>query len=692
MKFTHAERRLSGIVVPLSAIRSEASPGCGEFADLERIGDLAAAWGYDLVQLLPVNDSGFQSSPYFALSAFALNPIYIRIADLAEIAADGSEKLGDGPVPAAMAAEFRAQAEALVRRYAGYDRVPYASLLKEKLALLRKVWDAASASSGGASRSLLTELETWIEANPWIRGYAAFVALKAQDGERPWWEWSRYQDPTDSDIAALWRDRALVEELRFWAWLQMRAAGQFLSAAKYLAEKGIALMGDIPILMNKDSADVWAKRRFFRLELAAGAPPDMYASMGQNWGFPIYDWEALEREGYSFWNERLVEADKYYSCYRIDHVLGFFRIWALSDREITGAQGHFVPEVPIRLDELASMGFPPERIRWMSLPHIPLWRLVQSSGESAARGAIFAALDRIGEENLYLFKPSIHGEKDIEALPSISPAARDCLLAAWRDRALFEYGEGQFTRTWSYGTSSCWPTLSDRERASLESLFRKKAVESEALWTTTGARLLGALSGAVPMLACAEDLGSVPDCVPAVLADLGILGLRVMRWARRWADEGQPYVPVAAYPELSVACPSVHDSSSLREWWENEADRGRTWGFASASLERDLGPCPDHLGAEQVEILLELIARSNSRFAAYPIQELLAMSDELRPVDPKSERINVPGTVGADNWSYRMPWSVDALLADKKLTARARSLAKARKVSKKAGGASRKKA
>jgi 4-alpha-glucanotransferase len=681
MKFSHATRRLSGIVIPLSAIRSDCSPGCGEFPDLVRVGDLAAAWGFNLIQLLPVNDSGFQNSPYFALSAFALHPIYIRIGELPEIAADVailSEVQGDRPLKKEEAARFRAEAKALIERFANEERVPHGTLFKEKLKLFRKIWDAASSDSGKANRALYEELDAWIQANSWIKSYAAFVALKSQNGERPWWEWLRFRDPVDSDIEAIWGDRAFIKELRFWSWLQMRAAEQFRSAAEHLAEKGIALMGDIPILMNKDSADVWARRRFFRLELAAGAPPDMYASMGQNWGFPVYNWEALEREDYHFWIERLAEADKYYSCYRIDHVLGFFRIWALSDRESTGVQGRFVPDVPILRDELAALGFSPERIRWISVPHVPTWRLVQAAGESAARGAASAALDRIGDEDLFLFKDSIEGEKDIEALPSISPAARDCLLAAWRDRALYEYQDDLFTAMWSYRSSTCWPTLLDQEREKLEELIGRKAVESQELWAKTGKRLLRALSKAVLMLPCAEDLGSVPDCVPEVLGDLGILGLRVLRWTRRWGESGQPYIPIAEYPELSVACPSVHDSTSLRDWWETEADRGDTWSFVAKSLGRDVGPCPDRLGTEDVAVLLELIARSASRFAVYPIQDLLALSDTLRLVDPRNERINVPGTVGSSNWSYRLSATIDAILDDKKLATKTRALAKAR--------------
>jgi 4-alpha-glucanotransferase len=665
MKFSHGDRRLCGIVAPLSALRTEASAGCGEFPDLARLGDLASAWGFDMVQLLPVNDSGLENSPYFALSAFALNPIYIRIGDLPELAGEAPKLLA-----------LKKEAEALVARFSGETSVPYEAVYQGKRDLLREIWSAVSPMPTG--QALVREIDGWIEANPWSKVYAAFVALKARQGEKPWWEWSGHRDPARADIEALWKDAALQSELRFRAWLQMRAAEQFRSSSERLAAMGIALMGDIPILMNLDSADVWAERGIFRLELRAGSPPDATSTLGQNWGFPIYDWEALEREDFGFWRRRLAESDKYYSCYRIDHVLGFFRIWSLSERESSGVLGRFVPDVPIARAELHGLGFSPDRLRWLARPHVPTWRLVQASGESAAKAAASAALERIGDEELFLFKDSIQGEKDIEGLPSVSPAARDCLLAAWRDRCLFEYEPGSFVPTTGFRSTTSWASLSDQERGALERLFGAKRAQAESLWNQNGKRLLAMIRDATPMLPCAEDLGEVPDCVPVALRELGILSLRVLRWTRLWNENGQPFTPIVDYPELSVACPSVHDSASLREWWETEADRGTAWSFATVSLGRDLGPCPERLSAEQVESLLELVARSRSRLAAFPIQDLLAMSEKLRPGDPRQERINVPGTRGESNWSYRMPFPIDAVLGDKKLAVRARALAKAR--------------
>ncbi|HTX71482.1 MAG TPA: 4-alpha-glucanotransferase [Rectinemataceae bacterium] len=709
MRFSHGGRFLSGLALPLSALRTEQSPGCGEYPDLRSIGALATSWNFDLIQLLPVNDSGTQTSPYSALSAFALHPLYLRIADLPELALASHDPVARGSLPSSLVAGFRAKAEALRDRHRGAGRVPHEALLSDKLELLERIWDAlekerkpasrkavpaskkpsAAAATGAAGvgaagvaatstlESLDAELESWIGARPWVRAYAAFVELKRRNEGRPWWEWSLYRDPTAEDIADLWADAEFSSSLRFWAWLQLRASRQLAAAGEELARMGVALMGDIPILMNADSAEVWARRSVFRLGLIAGAPPDMYSYLGQNWGFPIYDWEAIAAEGYSFWKERLIEADAYYSCYRIDHVLGFFRIWSLSDRERSGYLGRFVPDHYISRDELARSGFTSERLRWLSQPHIRESALHAAAGEAAARAAVHAALDRIGNEPLFLFRPGIRGERDIEALPGLSPAAREFLLVAWRDRALFEFEDGSFVATWRFKEASCWPTLSDGERASLESLIGAKARSSEELWAQTGRRLLGTLKDSASMLPCAEDLGAVPDCVPKVLGELGILGLRVLRWTRLWDQPGQPYVSPAHYPELSVACPSVHDSSSLRDWWESEAERDRVWSLAAEVLRRDIGPCPASLDADQVATMLEMLSRSASRFVVFPIQDVIAAGG-TRPADPHTERINVPGTTNEGNWGYRMSRSVEELTADAELARRMRALAASR--------------
>ena len=455
MNYAHNGRRVSGLVAALSALRSRESPACGEYPDLAALGGLARAWGLDLIQLLPVNDSGSQSSPYSALSAFALHPLYLRVADLPEAAG----KAG---------APYRKAAAELAARFADDARLRYGPYLEAKLALLERIYaergaaalglpgaapgagarvpagaEAGAASEAGAFRA-------FVAANPWVKAYAVFSELKRRYEGKPWWEWTERRDPEPAEVEALWEEPSLAAGTRFRAWLQWRAEGQFAAAAAALREAGVELMGDIPILISEDSAEVWARRRVFRLGLAAGAPPDMYSHLGQNWGFPIYDWEALEREGYGFWKERLASCEKFYSAYRIDHVLGFFRIWALSGRDRTGYLGRFVPDAHIGRAELEALGFGPDRLRWLSEPHVRTERLVAAcsaggAGDADAMEAALLALDRIGNEELFLFKRSIRGEKDIEELAArgaagyggagVSEGARAFLLEAWRRKA-----------------------------------------------------------------------------------------------------------------------------------------------------------------------------------------------------------------------------------------------------------------
>jgi 4-alpha-glucanotransferase len=650
----------------------------------------------DLIQILPVNDTGSQTSPYSALSAFALNPIHLRLGDLPE-AEDGTASASVLASIAALSAEFSAD-----------SRVEYGSILARKLEILGQIWAAALASGG---RAFLSEIEGWAKTQPWVKPYACFVELKRRNAGLPWWEWPEFQDPKDSEVDALWNSEGFGAEARFWTWIQMRASEQFAAACRGARAQGVDIMGDIPILMNADSADVWHERRFFDTGACAGAPPDMYSRLGQNWGFPLYRWEAIEKEEYSFWKERLAAADAYYSLYRIDHVLGFFRIWAMGKRERDGFLGRFEPEYAITYPELNSLGFDALRIRWLSRPHLPGWAIeaaLERLPEAARRPLADRLFERIGDEDLFLFAPWVQGGADIaEAVEKAVAAAisaegastdvaaplpwesvracEDDLLSWWRNRTLLETAPGRYVTSWEYESTQAWASLSDQERTALSALVARRKAESLALWERAGRRILSVLSACVDMKPCAEDLGAVPPCVPEVLGELGIPGLRVLRWHREWDREGSPYVPLSEYPENSVACTSVHDSTMLRQWWVEEADRKALWAFAGeafaaregAKAARKAGtkvsglpqPLPEdpprELDPPSAFALLAAFATVRSRFVVYPIQDLLAASSAYRAADPAEERINVPGTSDGRNWLYRVKPELETLQADR---------------------------
>ncbi|MDR0551470.1 MAG: 4-alpha-glucanotransferase [Spirochaetaceae bacterium] len=661
-------KRLLGLVVPVGALRSMQSAGTGEFADIVELAHFAKKLGLGLIQLLPVNDTGYESSPYFALTAFGLNPIYMRIGAIPE------------------AADFKSKIEALRDDFEKKTRFPYYQVAKAKISLLRDIYDANRASIEKDAA-----LGKWITANKWVVPYAVYRALKDEHEMKSWREWHSSRHLTSKEIDALWNNSGKRSAHIFWAWIQYHLDMQFQQAAREVEKLGIILEGDLPILMNEDSSDVWAHPELFNQNLSAGAPPDMYSPAGQNWGFPIYNWKAHEDQNFEWWKERLAVAARYYKAYRIDHVLGFFRIWATDKNNVSAALGRYVESVPVRYAELKALGYDAGRIRWVTEPHIPtneVWDAVQRAAcgnENEVRHVFDTALERIGDEELWLFKKSITCEKDILAL-DIHSAAKNYLTLAWSNRIFMEIRDGgsnntagaaEYAPLWYYKTSRAYTSLTNGEKAELDKFIEKKKTASEKIWKTQGDKLLGVLAASSSMLPCAEDLGAVPECVPKTLAKLKILGLRVTRWHREWNKEGTPYVPFAAYPELSVCTPAVHDSSTVREWWEREASQDEFAHFIGApSLPRVYNP-------GTARTVLKAIAQAASRFRVFQIQDLLHLSPRWYAEDAASERINVPGTNNEFNWTWRLPATICEIADDTELVNAVKELAAVKKTTKK---------
>ncbi|MDR3343786.1 MAG: 4-alpha-glucanotransferase [Treponema sp.] len=656
MGITQQEQRKVGVVVPVGALRGEKSIGVGEFPDLIAFAGLCKKMGIGLIQLLPVNDTGYESSPYSALTAFALHPLYLRIGDLPEVA------LVKGNL-------FVGKIEEIGKKFGNEPRFSYQGLLRAKMNLLREIYTANENSIADKAKKG-GSLALWINKNSWVKEYAVYRRLKEANGEKSWKEWTSHSTVTAADIDALWKDTALRGEHLFWVWVQEALDTQFHKVATALAELGILLEGDLPILMNEDSCDVWANPAYFNLGLSAGAPPDMYSPAGQNWGFPTYNWQVQSKDAYGWWKRRLQAAEKYYHAYRIDHVLGFFRIWASRREDNSSVLGRYDPYLPVTQKDLEDLGFDDGRIRWISRPHIPtgeVWDSLKDSGGmdpgtvAAEVEQVFTkALDRIGKEELWLFKDSIRGEKDIEAL-GLHPAATVYLRGVWGNRLFLEYEKGTYSPVWYYRDSRGYASLAEGERNALDELLEKQRQDSEEKWETEGKQLLKVLTTSSSMIPCAEDLGAVPDCVPRVLTSLKILGLRVVRWFRAWDKEGQPYIPFEAYPELSVCTPSVHDSSTLREWWDREADQHVFSGFIGVpSLPKVYNP-------GTAKIILQKIVAATSRYRVFQIQDLLHLSLKWYAQDSASERINVPGTTNDFNWTYRLPGTIADIAQDEEL-------------------------
>lgn len=637
MEYTSRKEKRTGVIVPLFSLRTEHSCGIGEFPDLITLGKWCGKTGLRIIQLLPVNDTGTESSPYSAVSAYALNPIYLRIQDLPEFSESAERSV-----------------EKLRLKYEPRKRLCYHEVLSGKIKILRNIF-----IENGIKIIRQPIFQKWVNENSWVKGYAVYKSLKQDNENNSWKTWTCYQDPDREEIEKIWneafpdKDRSIL----FHSWLQFRAEEQFSTVTEKLSEMDLFLKGDLPILMNEDSADVWLYRNNFDLNLRAGAPPDMFSSFGQNWGFPIYRWDVLEQDDYAWWRGRLKQAAKFYHVLRIDHVLGFFRIWAIHRRNESGRLGFFKPSAYYSRRDLQNEGFDGSRIKFLSEPHIKeddIRNLIGAT-EEQEKEVVLSCFKRINDESMFLFNDKISGEKDILQLP-VSSSVKEKIIKLFSDIVFIKLNEDSYVPMW-YGLSAPQTEyLSEEEKNKITGLFTKYRYESEKIWAVQGEKLLRFMNAETEMLICAEDLGDVPKAVPETLQKLNILGLRIPRWTRRYEKESAPYISLADYPELTVISPSVHDTSSLREWWNEGDDTDHFWyslGFKDSA--------PEVLDPDDLYAVLKKLSEASSLLYICPIQDFLGMSSDLCPEDPQDERVNVPGTYNDNNWTYRIPVQVESL-------------------------------
>lgn len=626
MDFGPVTNYLTGVLVPVSALHTERSEGIGEFADLPELAGWCRTCGLDLIQILPVNDTGDNSSPYSARSAFALHPVYLRLADLPEVAG--------GATPDHLVAEID-QTVAELREHAEQcRRVHYRDVYNAKEQLLAKIYAACEPVIATDA-----ELQQWTDASPWIHEYAAY---------RGWTE--NPDGPTEADPSVV----------RYYAWVQFRLEQQFLLAACGVAEQGVRLKGDIPILITEHSADVWARPEIFLPELRAGAPPDMFSRLGQNWDLPIYNWDEQARRDYRWWKDRLAQAAKFYHAYRIDHVLGFFRVWSIPANDASGTLGWFVPSRTLTVEDLSGIGFDRGRIRWLAEPHLS-GAMLRQALETPIDDLVPTILEQIPNEDLYLFSSQVTGERDLLGA-SLPEGDRAWLAEQYRDRALIITLDGRYAPAWTFRDCSRYQELSDGEREAFEQLVARVGAESEAMWEEHGRRLLRFMVDSTDMLPCAEDLGVIPDSVPRVLAELGIMGLRIPRWSRRWNEPGQPFVRPSAYPFLTVCAPSVHDTSTIAGWWRENDSRDLFYQMLQLG---DTAPATYDV-ATAVRVTRGIL-QARSAIVVLQVQDLLALASGAWRREDAQDRVNVPGTVNDENWSYRIPVPISVLRDSREL-------------------------
>ena len=576
--------RGAGVAVPVFSLRSKSSFGVGEFADLQLLGDWCAATGQRIIQILPINDTTMSLSwedsyPYNTLSSFALHPLYIRLSDVGYLRDEAD----------------RREMEALQEELNALPEMDYERVVRAKMKYLRKMYELLGKRCMDSKSFRDFEKQN----RSWLMPYAVFSVLRDKYGTANFEKWKTFSKFIEKRCAAFAERNE--QEVGFYYYVQYHLDRQLRKVCDYLHSKGVVLKGDIPIGVSRTSVDVWQNPELFVPSSSAGAPPDDFAAEGQNWGFPIYNWEKMAEDGYAWWRARLAKMADYFDVYRIDHILGFFRIWAVPEGAKNALLGAFTPSLPYSASEIRGEGF------------------------------------------------DFDAERDVAA-----DYSDDNVL--W-----LAYGEGYVPRISPYTTErfKALPKLQQEAFVRLHDNFYYH--RHNAFWGMTGAERLGLLTSATKMLACGEDLGMIPSCVPQVMREEQILSLEIERMPK---DYGVRYGDVLRLPYLSVCSTSTHDMSPLRLWWRDEAQQ-QYYYSKILGLE---GEAPAEATAELCERIIARHLAAPSMLAILPLQDWLSVSEELRSADIERERINVPA-VARHYWRYRMHLTLEELLAAEGFTA-----------------------
>lgn len=679
-------KKATGVVVPLASLRTKSSQVIGEFPSLSSLAQFCKKASLSIIQLLPLNDTGTQSSPYSALSSLALHPLYISISAISEFDSLYDEN-----------ESFIKKYESFIKKFSNHSRFDYNGVHETKLELLQMIFDLRVSKN---KKSIETIFE-FAKKNSWVCEYAVYKHLKKTYLQASWKTWKKTDRVMSAEkINKVWQDKAKQKDHLFYAWLQMIAHEQFLEARKKIASLGILLKGDIPILMNEDSCDCWAHPDLFNQKLRAGSPPDGDNPAGQSWGFPIYNWDVMKAEKFSWWKNRLQNASLYYDAYRLDHILGFFRLWAIAERDANAMLGYTLPNVPIKRKELSELGFDEARITWLSEPHVRTGLVEDVTwNHDAATKILSTCMTKLQNEELWIFARTIFGSSDILHLQFGNLCTKDAaerikekLSEKWCDRALISLSKNEFVFSWNYKNTTSWASLSTSEKEKLETLFQKNSDANEKLWEKCATEIFQNVISETKMIPCGEDLGAHLNCLHPVMEKFSIFSLLVLRWAREWEKEKQPFVKLENYPDLSVATTSVHDSSTMREWFENENESALTFLFDENFLDKNSSN--DNFSNEKnsqvknetekfsneknfnkkfetkkfssviAKAIFEKAASAKSLWFINPLQDYLYLNDEYYLENARDERINIPGTVSDFNWTYRIPIPIEKLQKD----------------------------
>ena len=635
--------RAAGVAVPVFSLRSKSGRGSGEFLDLKPLADWCNEAHLKVIQLLPINDTTAlrkwrDSYPYNAISIMALHPSYISVD---EVYAFYGKRMS--------AMERENGLYLNDSSFLDYNRTrdwkdrTLRTLFADVLPIVEK--DAAV-------KNYLKENEFW------LKDYAAFAALRDKFGTPDFNLWPEMSKHSKADVDALFNAKnALYFEVMYRVFLQYHAERQLREAIDYAHSKGIAIKGDLPIGINPHSVEAWTEPELFDFGMQAGAPPDFFSRDGQNWGFPTYKWDVMKKDGFKWWSRRMQRMQMFFDVFRIDHILGFFRIWSIPYPFHSGLMGVFSPSLPLSATELAERGV-------YSNPADLAWPIVSEdflrSKFSEFTDSVRQFFDRTPDGRLRLKEGYFDPKKfDSWIEKDVHQTARDRIRCAINDTLhevlLVSVKPGEWQPRIMLEETDRFRTLAQGERDAMMDIYNDFFFNRHnEFWKRSAEEHLDALLGKCDMLVCGEDLGMIPASVPIVMQRKQILSLELQRMPKEnWQRFGSP----AYFPYLSVCATSSHDISGIRGWWEE--DRADVDWFYHNMMGRG-GETPKVAGQDIVSEIISQNLAAPSMLCINPIQDYAGMLDNVPHLLPFEERINVPSNAD-QHWQYRIPFCVDEL-------------------------------
>ena len=649
----------AGVAVPVFSLRSERSYGVGDFGDLKRMVDWTVLTHQKVVQILPINDTTMthtwtDSYPYSSISIYAFHPMYMDLEQLGEL--NDSKQME-------MFRQRRKELNAL-------PAVDYEVVNRTKWEYLRLIF-----AQEGEKTFATEDFKQFFEDNKeWLQPYAVFCYLRDAYKTPNFREWPKYSTYQAEEIQKLCEPHtADYPHIAIHYYIQYHLHLQLLGVTRHARAHGVVLKGDIPIGISRNSVEAWKEPHYFNLNGQAGAPPDDFSVNGQNWGLPTYNWEVMEKDGYAWWMKRFRKMAEYFDAYRIDHILGFFRIWEIPMNAVHGLLGQFVPALPMSAEEIESYGLKFRKDFFLT-PYIHEYFLGQVFGPHTDY-VKKTFLDTTDTWEVYRMKPEFDTQRKIKdyfegKTDEDSIWIRDGLYSLISD-VLFvpdRNNPEKYHPRIGVQHDYIYQSLNDWEKAAFNRLYDQYYYHRHNdFWGQQAMKKLPQLTQSTDMLVCGEDLGMIPACVAWVMNELRILSLEIQRMPK---DPSQEFGHPDWYPYRSVCTISTHDMSTLRGWWEENASQ--TQRYFNTMLGH-YGQAPSTATPELCEEIVRNHLYGNSILSILSLQDWLSIDGTWRNPNVQEERINVPANP-RHYWRYRMHLTLEQLMQADSLNEKIRKM------------------